>query len=173
MIFILLDYCLLLYLLYSISSSPKPLNMNDSQNSFFDLLFSIYDFPGGSDNKSVCLQSGRPRFNLWVRKILWRRKWQPTAVFLPGKSHGRKSLAGYSPWGCRVRHDWATNIFTFFSSLPYITTGHIVNTDQCGSTWKMRTICAQTRLRWHSMPAGRLDYPSRMVWESLGPLRPF
>ena len=93
MIFILLDYCLLLYLLYSISSSPKPLNMNDSQNSFFDLLFSIYDFPGGSDNKSVCLQSGRPRFNLWVRKILWRRKWQPTAVFLPGKSHGWRSLA--------------------------------------------------------------------------------
>ena len=32
-------------------------------------------------------------------KILWRRKRQPTPVFLPGKSHGRKSLAGYSPWG--------------------------------------------------------------------------
>ena len=29
----------------------------------------------------------------------WRRKWQPTAVFLPGKSHGPRSLAGYSPWG--------------------------------------------------------------------------
>ena len=28
----------------------------------------------------------------------WRRKWQPTPVFLPGKSHGQKSLAGYSPW---------------------------------------------------------------------------
>ena len=35
----------------------------------------------------------------WVRKIAWRRKWQPTPVFLPGKSHGRRSLAGYSPWG--------------------------------------------------------------------------
>ena len=39
----------------------------------------------------------------WVRslfgKISWRRKWQPTPVFLPGKSHGQKSLAGYSPWG--------------------------------------------------------------------------
>ena len=32
----------------------------------------------------------------------WRRKWQPTPVFLPGKSHGQKSLAGYSPWGCGV-----------------------------------------------------------------------
>ena len=32
-------------------------------------------------------------------KILWRRKWQPTPVFLPGESHGQRSLAGYSPWG--------------------------------------------------------------------------
>ena len=36
-------------------------------------------------------------FNPWVRKISWRRKWQPTPVFLPGKSHGQRSLAGYSP----------------------------------------------------------------------------
>ena len=35
----------------------------------------------------------------WVRKILWRRKWQPTPVFLPGKSHGRRSLVSYCPWG--------------------------------------------------------------------------
>ena len=62
---------------------------------------SILGFPGGSDGKNVCLQSGRPRFDPWVGKILWRRKWQPTPVFLPGKSHGRRSLAGYSPWGCK------------------------------------------------------------------------
>ena len=35
----------------------------------------------------------------WVRKIFWRRAWQPTPVFLPGKSHGQRSLTGYSPWG--------------------------------------------------------------------------
>ena len=34
-----------------------------------------------------------------VGKILWRRAWQPTPVFLPGESHGQRSLAGYSPWG--------------------------------------------------------------------------
>ena len=39
----------------------------------------------------------------WVRKTPWRREWQPTPVFLPGASHGKGSLAGYSPWGCRVR----------------------------------------------------------------------
>ena len=40
-------------------------------------------------------------FDPWVEKILWRRKWQPTPVLLPGKSHGWKSLVGYSPWGCK------------------------------------------------------------------------
>ena len=35
----------------------------------------------------------------WVRKNTWRRKWQPTPVFLPGESHGWRSLVGYSPWG--------------------------------------------------------------------------
>ena len=46
------------------------------------------DFPGGSDGESVCLQHGRPGFNSWVENIPWRRKWQATPVFLPGKSHG-------------------------------------------------------------------------------------
>ena len=40
----------------------------------------------------------RPGFDPWVEKIPWRRKWQPTPVFLPGKSHGQRSLAGYGPW---------------------------------------------------------------------------
>ena len=38
-------------------------------------------------------------FNLWVRKIPWSRNLQPTPVFFPGKFHGQRSLAGYSPWG--------------------------------------------------------------------------
>ena len=37
----------------------------------------------------------------WVRKVSWRRKWQPTPVFLPGESHGQRCLAGYSSWGCK------------------------------------------------------------------------
>ena len=40
----------------------------------------------------------RCRFNPWVGKIPWRRAWQPTPVFLPGESHGQRSLARYSPW---------------------------------------------------------------------------
>ena len=50
---------------------------------------------------SICLPRGRPGVNPWVRKISWRRKWQPTPVFLPGKSHGWWNLVGYSPWGLK------------------------------------------------------------------------
>ena len=57
------------------------------------------DFPGGLRQQSICLQCGRPGFDPWIRKILWRRKWQPTPVLLPGKSHGQRSEVGYSPRG--------------------------------------------------------------------------
>ena len=55
--------------------------------------------------RSVCLQCGRPGFNPWVGKIPWRRKWQPTPVFLPGESHGW-SLVGYSPWSRKESSDY-------------------------------------------------------------------
>ena len=60
---------------------------------------SFISFPGGSDGKSICLQWGRPGFDPWVGKILWRRKWQPTPVLLPGKFQGWRNLIGYNPWG--------------------------------------------------------------------------
>ena len=56
-----------------------------------------------------CRRGKRYVFDPWVGKILWRRKWQPIPVFLPGKSHRQRSLVGCSPWDCkRVRHDLAT-----------------------------------------------------------------
>ena len=51
-----------------------------------------------SDKESTC-QCRRCRFDSWIGKIPWRRKYEPTPVFLPGKSHGQRSLVGYSPWG--------------------------------------------------------------------------
>ena len=57
-------------------------------------------FPSGSvRTRQQCRSHGRCRLDLSVRKLPWRRKWQPTPVFLPGESHGQSSLAGYSPWG--------------------------------------------------------------------------
>ena len=48
----------------------------------------------------------RLRFDLWVKKVPWSRKWHPIDVILAGESHGQESLVEYNPWGCkRVRHD--------------------------------------------------------------------
>ena len=41
----------------------------------------------------------------WIRKIPWRKEWQPTPVFLSGESRGQRSLVGYSPWDHKVKHD--------------------------------------------------------------------
>ena len=60
--------------------------------------------PGGSVVKTLPANAGDVGdggFDPWVGKIPWRRKLQPTPVFLPGKLHGQKSLVGYSLWGCK------------------------------------------------------------------------
>ena len=60
-------------------------------------------FHGGSEVKASASTAGDlgsiPGSDPWVGKILWRRKWQPTPVFLPGESDGQRSLVGYSPQG--------------------------------------------------------------------------
>ena len=58
-------------------------------------------FQGGTVVKNLppVQRCKRHNFNPWVGKILWRRKWQPTPVLLPGKSHGQRSLAAYSQRG--------------------------------------------------------------------------
>ena len=56
-------------------------------------------FPGGSEVKASASNVGDPGSSPWVGKIPWRRKWQSTPVFLPGESHGRRSLVRYSPRG--------------------------------------------------------------------------
>ena len=92
-------------------------------------------FPGGSDGKKVCLQCMRPGFSPWVRKILCMRAWQPTPAFLPGESHGQRSLVGYSPWGhSRTR----LNNFTFYEPSTFVSnsthTSNWVLTSQIGVT---------------------------------------
>ena len=60
--------------------------------------------PGDTSGKEPACQCRRHKkcsLNPWVGTISWRKAWQPTPVFLPGESHGQRSLAGYSPWGLR------------------------------------------------------------------------
>ena len=94
-----------MYLLTHINSSiyiyiymSSPISQ-DSLSSLVTLRF--WDSPGGTSGKESACQCRRPGFNPWVRKIPWRRTWQPTPLFWPGKSHGQRSLVGYSPWGCK------------------------------------------------------------------------
>ena len=72
---------------------------------------SPWGFPGGKEPACQCRRLKRWQFDPWVWKIPWRRKWQPAPVFLPGESHGPRSLGGYSPGGHKtVRHNgspWA------------------------------------------------------------------
>ena len=102
---------------------------------------------------SVCLQCGRPGFDPWVGKILWRRKWQPTPVLLPGKSNGQRSVVSYSPWvrkeldttewlhsragreGRLANDSW--RVLGFFSR--WCKYSEIDSGDNCTTPWKLLT----------------------------------
>ena len=68
----------------------------------------------------ICLHCRRPRFDSWVRKIPWRREWQPTPVFLPGESHEQRRLAGYSPWSCKELDMTERLTLSLFTSVDLI-----------------------------------------------------
>ena len=74
----------------------------------------------------ICLQCGRPGFDPSAGKIPWRRKWQLTPLFLPGQSHGQRSLVGFSPWGQKESdmtewlthtHPWTNLFYKYLTSL--------------------------------------------------------
>ena len=58
------------------------------------VVLEVKNTPASAGNKTL-------GFTSWVGKIPWRRGWQPSPIFLPGESHGQRSLVGYRPWGCR------------------------------------------------------------------------
>ena len=78
----------------------SPLWKNQSsKKKTWNLVCMRKGFLGGANGKETACQSRRCGFSPWVGKIPCRREGQPTPVFLPGESHGQRSLAGYSPWG--------------------------------------------------------------------------
>ena len=79
-------------------------------------------FTGGVRRKGParqCRRRKRPRFTAWFGKILWRRKCQPTPVFLLGKFHGQRSLAGYSP-RARKESDTAEHADKYGDSFSHV-----------------------------------------------------
>ena len=112
----------------------------------------MVDFPDGPVAKTPLSQYKGPGFNLW------RRQWLPTPVLLPGKSHGRRSLVGCSPWG---REEWdTTERLHFHFSLSCIGEGNgnplqyscLENPRDGGAWWAAVCGAAQsrTRLKWLS-----------------------
>ena len=65
------------------------------------LLLILVGRTSGKEPACKCRRCKTCGFDPWVRKILWRGEWQPTPVFLPGESHGQRSLAGYSSRVCK------------------------------------------------------------------------
>ena len=97
--------------------------------------------PNSSVGKKICLQCRKPRFDSWVRKIHWRREWQPTPVFLPAEFHGQRSLTGYSLWGCKELD--TTERLTYTHQLEVIRSLFVILTDVIND---MNLECIQTRL---------------------------
>ena len=93
----------------------------------------------------------RPKFNPWVREIPWRREWQPTPVFLPGKFHGQRKLAVYSPWHRKESDTIEQPTLSLFSC-----TTHLFR--MCTSSWlsfgklyisRYLSISSSCLVHWH------------------------
>ena len=81
-------------ILYQLSHKDSP----------FMYTYKALSLPRWHSGKELTCQCRRHRccgFDPWIRKTPWRRKWQPTPVFLPRKFHGQRSLVPYSPWVCK------------------------------------------------------------------------
>ena len=104
--------------LFCVSNSSSSLNTLLNFTSYWwplpapvNRIHSFRGLPWWLSGKEPACQCRRPGFHPWVRKTPWRRKWQLTPVFFPGKSHAHRSLVDYSPWGCQELDmtEWLNN----------------------------------------------------------------
>ena len=99
-------------------------------------------------------------FDLWIRKIPWRRKWQPTPVFLPEKFHGQRSLAGYSPWG----HKDSDTTECAHTLKTMVSTSEVLEKELLilFIHWILNHRCHELALRSHkTLPTKKAHWPAR------------
>ena len=89
-----------------------------------------------SDKESTyqCKRCKRYGFNPWIRKMPWRRTWQLTPIFLPGKFHEQRNLVGYSPWvhgeswtRLSTHTQYWSFLLSWFSDLSRLLGGQVIN----------------------------------------------
>ena len=85
---------------FFLSHSSSLVNLYKVYNNLtiYRAVFIPMGFPGGARGNEPACQWRSCGFDFWVCKVPWRKKWQPDLVFLLGKSHGQRSLVGYSLW---------------------------------------------------------------------------
>ena len=108
------------------------------------ILFKSLGFSGGSDVKEFAYSAGDMGLTSGSGRFPWRRKWQPTPVFLPGEFHGQRSLMSYSPWSC-IESDMTERLslsLTLPSTMlwpwclwPSKTPVHVPSSSFWGSSW--------------------------------------
>ena len=101
-----------------------------------------------------CRRHKRHRFDPWIGKTPWSRKWQPTSVFLPGKSCGQRSLAGYSPWG-RKELDITEHECTY-AITKYHGLGCLNNRIQFPAVLEVRSLRSGWRQSWFLLRSSSL-----------------
>ena len=107
------------------SQQNNDLNMGISNVPLEIIYIGIRGFPGGASSKESACQCRRHKkhgFDPLVMKLPWSKKWQPTAVFFPGKFHVQRSLVGYSPWNHKeldTTEQPSTRALNFYNVKPF------------------------------------------------------
>ena len=131
----------------------------------------LLGFPGGSDGKASACNAGDPSSIPGSGRPPWRRKWQSTPALLPGKSHGRRSLIGYSPWGCKESDQTERLHFHFHFQYHLVLAAHscpTLDTLDCSPPGSSVHGILQARiLQWVAMPFSRgSSQPRDQTWVS-------
>ena len=118
----------------------------------------LWGFPDGTVVKNLPASVGDVRDTVsisWLGRS-WRRKWQPTPVFLPGKSHGQRSLVGYSPWGCKESE-----------MTEQLSTSHTTSYGHVGPHTVSKAVQMQTKTALGDTGQVRLSFTRTGIWPSL------